>query len=64
MRMVLIGWALVVVLMVVGVRALVQRYKLQTGHLQRCPHCDRPYADTPVYCPHCGEVLQHGSFRR
>lgn len=64
MRLQLIGFLLAGVLIALGIRVLIQRRKLQTGRLKRCPHCDRPYAGSPVYCPHCGEVLQHGSLRR
>jgi len=60
----LIGWALAGVLIALGVRVLIQRRKLQAGRMQRCAYCSRPYEGTPVYCPNCGEVLQHGSFRR
>lgn len=59
-----IGWALAAVLIVIGIRIVVQRRMLSRGQMQRCPYCDRPNKDDVIYCPHCGEVVKHGSFRR
>lgn len=59
-----IGWALLAVLIALGVKVFIQRRMLNSGEMKRCHYCGRPYKDEVIYCPNCGEMVKHGSYRR